>query len=46
MFFSRKEDFVVEMKHCSFHVPAIFSKEYPTLTKSRKEVSYILRFCV
>ena len=34
MFFSRKEDFIVEMKHCFFHVPAIFSKKYPTLTKS------------
>ena len=34
MFFSRREDFVVEIKHCFFRVPATCSKEYPTLTNT------------
>ena len=34
MFFSQKEDFVVEMKHCFIRVPGTCSKEYPTQTNT------------
>ena len=41
MFFSRKEDFVVEMKHCLFRVPATCCKEYPTLTNTPIYITFL-----